>query len=44
MWFAVQQLLGGAAAVDPFTSVQHCADEEVPVGLSERGGSVSLRD
>ena len=37
MWFSVQQLLGGAAAVDPFTSVLQCAEEKVPVGLSECG-------
>ncbi len=44
MRFAVQQLLGGTAAVDPFTSALQRAEEEMPVGLSERGGFVSVRD
>ena len=44
MRFAVQQLLGSAAAVDPFTRALQRAEEEVPVGLSERGGLVSVRD
>jgi hypothetical protein len=44
MRFSVQQLLGGAAAVDPFTRVPERAEEKVPVGLSECGGFVSLRD
>ena len=44
MWFSVQQLLGGAAAVDPFTSVLQCAEEKAPVVLSQCGGLVSLRD
>jgi hypothetical protein len=39
MWFAVQQLLGSTAAVDPFTSALQRAEEEMPVGLSERGAS-----
>ena len=44
MRFAVQQLLGSTAAVDPFTSAMQRAEEEMPVGLSERGGFVSVRD
>ena len=44
MWFAVQQLLGSAAAVDPLTRVLQCAEEKMPVGLSECGGFVSVRD
>ncbi len=44
MRFAVQQLLGNAAAVDPFTSALQRAEEQMPVGLSECGGFVSLRD
>jgi hypothetical protein len=41
---AVQQLLGSTAAADPFTSALQRAEQEMPVGLSERGGFVSLRD
>ncbi len=44
MRFAVQQLLGSTAAVDPFTSALQRAEEEMPVGLSEGGGFVSVRD
>jgi hypothetical protein len=44
MRLAVQQLLGSTAAVDPFTSAPQCAEEEMPVGLRERGGFVSVRD
>jgi hypothetical protein len=44
MRFAVQQLLGSTAAADPFTSALQRAEEEMPVGLSERGGFVSVRD
>ena len=44
MRFAVQQLLGSTAAVDPFTSALQRAEEEMPVSLSERGSFVSLRD
>jgi hypothetical protein len=44
MRFAVQQLLGSTTAVDPFTSALQCAEEEMPVGLSECGGLVSVRD
>jgi len=44
MRFAVQQLLGNTAAVDPFTSALQRAEQQMPVGLSERGGFVSLRD
>lgn len=44
MRFAVQQLLGSSAAVDLFTRAPQRAQEELPVGLSERGGFVSIRD
>src|SRR5258708_23153341 len=44
MRFAVQQLLGSTAAVDPFTSAVQRAEEETPVGLSEGGGFVTVRD
>jgi hypothetical protein len=44
MRFSVQQLLGGTAAVDPFTSVLQRAEEKMSVGLGERGGFVSPRD
>ena len=44
MRFAVQQLLGSAAAVDLLTRALQRAEEEMPVGLSERGGFVSVRD
>jgi hypothetical protein len=44
MRFAVQQLLGSTTAVDPFTSALQCAEEEMPAGLSECGGLVSVRD
>src|SRR5262249_6523287 len=44
MRFAVQQLLGSTSAVDPVTSALQRAEEEMPVGLSERGGFVSVRD
>jgi hypothetical protein len=44
MRFAVQQLLDGTAAVDPFTSALQRAEEEMPISLSERGGFGSLRD
>jgi hypothetical protein len=44
MRFAVQRLLGSTAAVDPFTSALQHAGEEMPVGLSEGGGFVSVRD
>src|SRR5437764_11561989 len=43
MRFAVQQLLGNTAAVDPFTSAVQRAEQEMPVGLSERGSFVSVR-
>src|SRR5258707_12877710 len=44
MRFAVQQLLGSTAAVDPFTSAVQRAEEEMPVALSEGGGFVSVHD
>ena len=44
MRFAVQQLLGSTAVADPFTSALQRTEEEMPVGLSERGGFVSVRD
>jgi hypothetical protein len=44
MRFAVQQLLGRAAAMDPFPRALQRAEEEMPVGLSERGGFVSVGD
>jgi len=44
MRFAVQQLLDSAAAVDPFTRVLQRAEEEMSVGLSERGGFVPVGD
>jgi hypothetical protein len=43
MRFAMQQLLGSAAAVDPFTSALQRGEEEMPVGFSERGSLVSVR-
>ena len=44
MRFAVQQLLGSTAAVDPFTSTLQRAEQEMPVGLSEPGGFVWVGD
>lgn len=44
MRFAVQQLLGSTAAADPFTSALQRAEEEMPVGFSERRGFVWVRD
>ena len=44
MRFAMQQLLGSTAAEDPFTSAVQRAEKEMPVGLGERGGLVSVRD
>jgi hypothetical protein len=44
MRFPVQQLLDGAAAVDPFTSALQRAKEKMPVARSERGGFVSVPD
>ena len=44
MGFAVQQLLAGAAAADLATRALQRAQEEIPVGLGERGGFVSVRD
>jgi hypothetical protein len=44
MRFAVQQLLGSTAAVDPFTSALQRGEEEMPVGLSEGGGFVWVRE
>jgi len=40
----VQQLLGSAAVVDLLTRTVQRAQEEMPVGLTERGGCVSVRD
>jgi hypothetical protein len=42
MRFAMQQLLGSTAAVDPSTRALQRAEEEMPVGLGERGGFVSV--
>jgi hypothetical protein len=44
MRFAVQQLLGSAAAVDPFTSALQRAEQETSAGLSERGSFALVRD
>jgi hypothetical protein len=42
MRFAVQQLLGSTAAVDPFTSAPQRAEEEMPAGR-EAGALHTLR-
>src|SRR5512142_670305 len=44
MRFAVQQLLGSTAGVDPFRSALQRAEEKMPVGLSECGSFVFVRD
>ena len=42
--FAVQQLLVGAAATDPFPGVLQRAQEQAPVGRSECGGLLLVGD
>jgi len=44
MRFAVQQLLGSAAAADPFTGALQRAEEKMPVGLSQRRSFVWVAD
>ena len=44
MGFAMQQLLFGAAAADLAAPALQRAQEEIPVGLSERGCLVPVRD
>lgn len=44
MRLAVQQLLGSSVAVDLFTRAPQRAQEEIPVGLSERWRFNSIRD
>ena len=44
MGFTMQQLFAGAAAADLATGALQGAQEEIPVGLGERGGFVSVRD
>ena len=44
MRFAVQQLVGSAAAADLFPSALKRIEEETPVGLRERRGFMWVRD